>query len=221
MIKSKTSKKTPKVEKKVDQDDKNKQTTELDIKWWGDDSAKYPSWYIELFNHVEYIENNNISVYNTEPVNKRQKATYELERKLFLVFMASPKKIFTPNENWVWWDRKILTQQDFAKVSWVEQNTLWTWKWKKWFHENRIHLMKYMFSKRTPDVIENLYEWATQKDDKWKTQTPAVKLFLEYIEGFKQSIEHSWAVVFKDTKELDKADLDELKDTITQHLREK
>ena len=150
-----------------------------------------PNWYLDLFDHVDFIDKNNIWVHNEKEgkLNWRQKSKYVLERKLFLIFCASSSSLKIKKENWRVYK---ITLKDFSKVTWVEVNSLTRRKSEKWFIDNRITLMKYIFSKKTPDVIKNLFEGATEKDDSWKVQTTAIKLFLEYIEWFKQSVELSW-----------------------------
>ncbi len=226
-VKKKKARKENPVSKKKAKETENKETEnktrENDLPWW----------FLELFDHLEYMDRNKMDVHIATDDSRtvQENSPKVLERKLFLIFMATWKRERIWDEGqkpipwyeWVSvaWRWRNIMMKDFADAAWVNRNTLTVRKWEKWFHEHRINLMKYIYSKRTPHVIRNLFDWATQKDDNWKTQTAAIKLYLEYIESFKQTIEHSWEVNFKDTKELDKADLDELKDVITSHLKQR
>jgi len=132
------------------------------------DENLIPWWFVELFDHLDYMEVNDMWIYKgkEEDANKRKKSPYELERKLFLIFSASPKKerIWDDPEDpitwWEWtsmvWRRRLIKLTDFANITWVNRNTLTTWKWEKW------------------------------------VQTAAVKLYLEYIEMHSQAIELTW-----------------------------
>lgn len=146
----------------------------------------FPWWYMSLFNHLDILNKKNINFKWVWEESKWQFVSKkEFEKRLFLIFMSIPVKIKERDE---WWDvvEKRLTQKDFSEASWTSETSLSKWKCQKWFYQNRIDLMKQIYSMKTPEVIDNLFKWATLTSfSTWKVDATAIKLWLEYIENFK------------------------------------
>lgn len=179
-VKNVTGNKPPK------KDEKSNQTDYEIAEEIEESKHKFPEWYIGLFDSLAMLNKKKINFKGVWDEDKWQfTSKKEFERKLFLIFMAWSLKIRHQDEEWDW-DWKRLTQKDFSEASWVSRTTLSKWKSEKWFYINRMDLMKHMFSERTPHVVENLFEWSILKSfSTWKVDATAIKLWLEYIEGFK------------------------------------
>lgn len=150
-----------------------------------------PDWFVELFEYLDKLDWVDVlsKEEKTEDHPKKRISSYsprELERKLFLVFMASPKKVW--NQASLKYER--LLQKDFSIQAQISENSLSEWKKQDWFKDNHALVMKEIFKLRTPDVLNSLYEWATTNvNEWWKKDAAAIKLWLEYIEGFKPGMD--------------------------------
>lgn len=96
-----------------------------------------------------------------------------IEQLAFGIFLASMPK-----------DRG--TQGDFAKAWGVSETTLSAWKMNPKIRKLRIDTMKLFYVDKTPVVIDTLYEAATKTDFNGKYNTPAMKLWLQYVEDYRE-----------------------------------
>jgi len=118
-----------------------------------------PDWFKELFEYLEKLDSISVLSQDEEKEDnpKKRITSYsprEMERKLFLIFMSSPKVI---------WDQeslsnKRLLQKDFSLCANISENSLSEWKKQDWFKDNHAVVMKEIFKSRTPDILDSLYK---------------------------------------------------------------
>jgi hypothetical protein len=98
-----------------------------------------------------------------------------IEEVAFSIFLAIPET-----------DRG--TQQEFAKQWGVSETTLSLWKLKPAIRKVRGQLLPSLLIDKTPKVIDSLYDAATGTDAYGKKNVPAIKLWLQYVEEFKEGV---------------------------------
>lgn len=152
--------------------------------------GEMPSWFLDLFQYLDLVDGIDVLSTGKEESPKKRTSSYsspnEIWRRLFLIFMSSPKKIRDEDLS----KYKKLSQKEFSEHLNLSENTLSEWKRAKWFRDNHAEVMKNIFRARTPEILDSLYEGATTKvNEWWKRDAAAIKLWLEYIEWFKPGVD--------------------------------
>lgn len=78
------------------------------------------------------------------------------------------------------------TQKDFSEAWGISETTLSAWKMNPKVRKLRIETMKLAYVDQTPVVLQTLFEAATKTDFNGKYNTPAMKLWLQYVEDYRE-----------------------------------
>lgn len=96
------------------------------------------------------------------------------EKIAFAIFLWLPEQL-----RW--------SQISFSKQWWISENSLCVWKLEPEVQTLRLQVMKAILLEKTPAVMDNLFEAASKKNSFWTVNTPAIKLWLQFIENWQES----------------------------------
>jgi len=96
------------------------------------------------------------------------------EKIAFAIFLWLPEQL-----RW--------SQISFSKQWWISENSLCVWKLEPEVQTLRLQVMKSILLEKTPAVMDNLFEAASKKNSFWTVNTPAIKLWLQFIENWQES----------------------------------
>lgn len=143
------------------------------------DNIWIPTYILEIMNYCHLFDELEINVQDKED-KKNWIPGFMLERQIFMIFECLPRN---------YWNYKVTYRQLAADLG-ITQEAFLRWRKKQWFWFNHTRLMRKIFSLKTPDVINALYEWATTSINEYgKKDSAAIKLWLEYIEKWSPSLD--------------------------------